>query len=183
VFSSPLTYAILAVFISGLSAYFAYRANQISSKLSTQHIDPEIKIFLQKINVKPIEYVISNTGDIPIVSISILRSEYRYEKDIDAVTLKGSSGKIYYPYSNFFKKLDVNEHQLIEVGQYIGNQSNVLIQKINIKYYRENDMKLYNNSELFFIENGHIYNHKEYKKRSNYQTIMKSIMEFDKIEF
>jgi hypothetical protein len=48
----------------------------------------------------------------------------------------------------------------------------------DIDYYREPDMKHYTRRDIYFVENGKVYNHKEFMNNSYYEPIMKGIASF-----
>ena len=166
---------LVAIIIASFAAYFAYIQNKTTKRLSHLHINPSIKCMLDFPEKENPILFLSNDGDIPVVSLSIKHEMYIYNKNKETLISAIQMGYLFSDKVVFKKLLDPSEHINQELVRCDPVEGKVLIYKFILKYYRESDMQEYSSVELFFIDDGKIYNHKDYKNNDNYQRVMISI--------
>lgn len=167
--------SLLALIIAIVAAYFAFDQNKIAKKLSHLHIIPEVKsMFIFPLKGNPI-YSIINTGDIPIVSLSVEHSMYVFDKKVLKITTASKMGYMFGDRMIFTEELyptQIKKQELMGVNPV---QDRVIVYKFDLKYYRSTDMTVYKKQEIFFVDDGVVIKHSDYRKNTNYFTIMTGI--------
>jgi len=129
--------------------------------------------------------VVKNNGPISIVSLGVKHSFFSFNKvknEIDMrAQMKDSVNDIGGEYVMFNKILNPKEFVFMpllnaadEYDSYNKSYS-ILAYLFDIDYYRESDMKNYSMRAIYFVDNGKVYNEKDFLKNSYYQIIMKKI--------
>lgn len=175
--------ALLAVIITSVTAYNNLRLKHL-------HLAPNIKSvfsFPQKFPQDgAANLTIVNTEDIPAVSITIELKTYTFNIKTGDIGLSSESYGTFDKKWVYIDKLNPHDHQKTNIKYlnvaYMTNKEVVGIYVFDLKYYREADMKEYEKRELFFVESGTAYTHKEYRGNLNYKNIMSTSKSIDLIK-
>ncbi len=171
----PILISFLALLVSFKSASFSYQKNQITQKLAHLHIDPNVDIkYDLPVTGNPV-FLVMNNGDTEIKALSVRHSVYIYNKRLDKIMSAVKAGYKLSDRMIYKEVLLPTEYATAELVDVNTPNENVSVYVFDVSYYRTEDMKQYGSHELFFIEDRKVITDSEYRKRSNYRQIIKSI--------
>jgi len=169
--------SVVSFILAGLSYYN-------TRLLSHQHVSPEIKCKLEyplKVEKHAVrkqidnpEIIITNTGPIKVVALTGDFKSYTYDKNLAVIDSYVELKEEPHGHLIFLKELQPSEHIKKQLHG-VHAQDKVAIYAFAFKYYRENDMKMFDQEDMFFIDNYEIFSHKDYLKNDKYHKIIQAI--------
>ena len=163
-----LTISIISI---GISIVFSVRSCNFENKLHKLHIDPTLGYYLVRSNdKKSLEFYLKNKSPIPVVNLSVSHKSFDfYDKLNKYVVERPAASSIFdSPGQNwiFKPKVDPNEsigkkeYQIISRFKFYEGKINLIVAAIfEITFYRESDMKQFNNKAIFFFDGKRIYSY------------------------
>ena len=162
---------IISIISFGVGVGFSIKQCSFENKLHKLHLDPSLEYFLiRSPNSDILGFFIKNTSPIPVVNLSIVHKYClfsdklkKYFAEMPSITsILDSPGQWF-----FKKKLEPNERvgkkesQILSALNFYNTSSKTIITAIfEITYYRESDMKQFNNKAIFFLDGEKIYSYK-----------------------
>ncbi len=181
---SLITRDNFAVGISVVSFILAGLSYCNTRFLSHQHVSPEIKCKLEyplKVEKRAVqkqidnpEIIITNTGPIKVVALATDFKSYTYDKNLGVIESYSELKQEPYGHLIFSKELHPSDHIKKQLHG-VHTKDKVAIYAFALKYYRENDMKMFRQEDMFFIDNYEIFSHKDYLKNDKYHKIIQAI--------
>jgi len=167
--------SLLALLIAALAAFFSYQQSKTAKRLAHSHIMPEVKcLFDFPVQGNPIVSV-SNTGDIPTTSLSVMHNLYVYDKHSHSITSAAKVGYMFTDKMIYKKSLGPTEYVKQELVRVDPVDRVIAVYEFLIRFYRATDMKETDQRELFFVDDGKAYSHAEYIDAEDYLKIMRGI--------
>ena len=175
--------SVLAAIAAIISALFAYNQNKMVRRQLNLHISPEISIDLNIFEkhgyFQPV-LSIRNESPINIISLSSDYYFFHFDKSDKKFSYQGSSlteEQFFQRHLLYQKKLESNDFCVAELGDVISVKANEFLGSIFIyiifsNYYRESDMKRFDNKRIFIFENGKIYQHTDFMNHTDYVNIL-----------
>jgi len=167
------TYAIFISIISiVITVVFSIKQCNFENKLHKLHIDPTLDSYLiRSINKKSLEFHLKNKSPIPVVNLSVDHKYFLFFNISNKYVLESPADSSIFdtPSQNwiFKKKLEPNEsigkkeNQIpFQLKFYEGKRKIIIAAIFEITFYREFDMKQFNNKAIFFLDWEKIYSYK-----------------------
>lgn len=175
--------SILAALAAIFSAFFAYNQNKMVRRQLNLHISPEISIDLNIFKKHGyFQPVLSIRNESPINIISLSADYYflHFDKTDKKFSYQGSSltdEQFFQRHLLYQKKLESNDFCVAELGNVISAKTNefsgsIFIYIVFSNYYRESDMKPFDNKRIFIFEDGKIYKHTDFMNHPDYENIL-----------
>ena len=170
--------SVIALVISFAAAFYTHKYVKLYENSFYHHIEPAIKcIFDFPKNSNPI-FVVTNDGDIPVHSLSVMYSIYTFNKKTEEI----NGIKAGYKLSDrmiYRESLCPTEQERLELLDVSSVGPFIVIYMVELKYYAWKDMQKQSKRELFFIDEGKVYKHFDFKDNVNYKKIMQQIEMFE----
>lgn len=178
--------SIVAIIIALSSAYIAYEQNELTKELNHLNIDPQISchFYYNAYNTSESPYVvIKNEAPIRVIDVGVKHAMYSFDKVEKKILSGGIWGNgledIGCDYMLFQPVLAPKDFITSPLARYSGNLSTfITIYSFDIDYYRAEDMKHYSNRAIFFIDNGKIFENRDFINNEYYPDILKEINSF-----
>ena len=165
-------YALIISIISiGISIVFSIRSCNFENKLHKLHIDPTLDYYLVRSNdKKSLEFYLKNKSPIPVVNLSVSHKSFDFYGKLNKYVVERPAASSIFdsPGQNwiFKPKVDPNEsigkkeYQIISRFKFYEGKINLIVAAIfEITFYRESDMKQFNNKAIFFFDGERIYSY------------------------
>ncbi|MEA1946567.1 MAG: hypothetical protein U9N83_04605 [Thermodesulfobacteriota bacterium] len=156
-------YALIISIISiGVTSMFSIKQCNFENKLHKLHIDPTLDYYLvRSIDKKSLEFYLKNKSPIPVVNLSVSHKSFDFYSKLKKYVVErpAVSSILDSPGQNwiFKQKVEPNEsickkeYQIISRFKFYEGKLNLIVAAIfEITFYRESDMKQFNNKAIFF---------------------------------
>jgi len=171
----PIAISVLALGVSVWSVRVNVERNRIARSLAHSHIEPTVKcLFDLPEDGNPV-FLVTNNGDIPAVSLAIAHNLYVFDKATLELTMSSQAGNLFTDdmiYREELKPTEYVSQELLWVGPV---EELIAVYLFNLRYYRETDMQRFDRQETFFVDDGQVYSHSEFRRTTSYRPIMAEI--------
>jgi len=169
----PIIISTIALLISCIS-YSNVR------KLNYQHIKPGISCKLNYPLKDNPTIIIKNESPIKIVSLGIKHRLFTFDKRTNEVGIGVLAGDALGGENMIFQEelgpSAFTYQQLIKISENGHHPTGkIIIYLFNMRYYRPTDMKQYDDREIYFVDEGTVYTHKEFMDNPYYKDIISQI--------
>ena len=187
--------SIFAVLISIISivitSVFGLRQCSLETKLNKLHIEPHVECYLiRSKDKKTFEFHLKNKSPISVVNLSVAHKYFIYFDNAKRYVIesRSASSLLDSPGQNwiFKKKLDPNESTgrkeqdiWYQLNAHEESKKNIVTAIFEITFYRESDMKQFNNKAIFFLDNEKIYSYKNALKHKHLIEPIKQLPEYE----
>ncbi len=167
--------ALIALLISIFSVFYTHLNYGLQTKLSHLQIKPMIKTYFDlPVDKNPI-FVVANEGSVPAVSLSCGYYVFTFNKNQKKVVVAGKAGRVFSPgviYKELFNPTDYESMELVGVSS---AENTLVIYQFDLIYFRKQDMDEYSRREYYFVDNGRLLSHSEYRLDPLYRDVMYQI--------
>ena len=170
--------SLFALIVSMFALFYAYKQSSLASKQAHLHIEPVIKTYFDLPKKKNPVFVISNEGDIPVVSVSVGNRVFVFDKNIEKIASAAETSRIFSPSAIFRESLKPTEYEKMELLKVSPQDRLIVVYEFFIKYFREKDMKEFECTEYFFVDGFNMITHSDFLKNKFYRTLMSKITNF-----
>ncbi len=166
-------YALIISIISiGVTIVFSIKQCNFENKLHKLHIDPTLDYYLvRSTDKKSLEFYLKNKSPIPVVNLSVSHKSLDFDSKLKKYVVErpAASSILDSPGENWIFKQKVKpnesigkiEYQIINRFKFYEGKLNIIVVAIfEITFYRESDMKQFNNKAIFFLDGERIYSYK-----------------------
>jgi hypothetical protein len=182
---------IISVISIGISVAFGIRSCSFENKINKLHVDPILSYYLvRSIDKKGLEFVLKNESPIPVVNLSVTFKAFDFDLKLNKYIVErpASSSIFDSPGENWIFKSKVNPHETIgRIDTFIVKMLDLNKEKIDlieamifdITFYRESDMKLFQNKAIFFFDGEKIYSYKNALIEGNLNQPVEQLSKFE----
>lgn len=173
--------SVIALVISFAAAFYTHKYVKLYENSFYHHIEPAIKCMFDfpKDSNNPF-FVVTNDGDIPVYSLSVMYSVYIFNKNTpEEITRYIKAGYKLSDRVIYRESLRPTEHVSLELLGVSAVSPFIVTYMVELKYYVWKDMQKQSKRELFFVDEGEVYKHFDFKDNVNYKKIMQNIEMFE----
>jgi len=177
--------SVIALVISLVAAFYTHKHVKLYESSFYHHIEPAIKCMFDFPEDSNPLFVVTNDGDIDVHSLSVMHSIYTFNKNKEELKIGIKAGRELSDrmiYREILRPTERVSQELIRVN-YV--DPFMAVYMFEVKYYVWKDMQKQSKRELFFIDEGKVYKHFDFKDDVNYKKIMQQIemLELPKPEY
>jgi hypothetical protein len=183
---------IVSILSIGVSVAFSIRSCNFENKLNKLHVDPTLEYYLiRSIDKKGLEFYLKNKSPISAVNLSVSYRKFDFSIKSNKYIIErpAASSILDSPGENwiFKPKLNPNEpigrkdSQIISIYDFYKNQRiDIIVAAIfDITFYRESDMKKYNNKAIFFFDGERIFSYQNALNEDRLKAPIEQLSEFE----
>lgn len=173
----PIAISLLAIGISASTAWFAHGQKRIAESLARLHLDPTLSLdFDLPPDENPV-VVIQNRSDVSAFSVSAGYSLYLFDPN-GALQHAAKAGRYFQDQVMYEKELRPMKWVSAELLDVHHRADSVSVYVFWLRFYREQDMKEYNQRMLFFVRNRTAYAQEDFRHEKGYSRILHQIDAF-----
>ncbi len=162
---------IISIISIGVSIFFSVRSCNFENKLNKLHVEPTLDYYLVRSkDKKGFEFYLKNKSPIPVVNLSVSYKSFDFAiKSNKYVAERPAASSIFdSPGQNWIFKPKVNpnesigrkDHQIVGRFDFYEGKIDIVAAAIfEIAFYRDSDMKQFNNKAIFFFDGERIYSY------------------------
>ncbi len=151
---------------------YTHRQAELARHQAQLHLEPELRTYFDAPTDKNPVFVVANEGDIPAASVSVSVKLFTYDKNQKKVTSAASMGRTFSPGAIYRAQLSPSEHESLELIGVKPQPHLIVLYEFQLKYFRQTDMREYERTEYFFLENGVPRKHSEFLSSDHYRSMM-----------
>ena len=182
---------IISIISIGISTFFSIKSCSFVNRLNKLHIDPTMSYYLvRSIDKKGLEFVLKNESPIPVVNLSVSLKSYDYSTKLNKYiaerpaisTIFDSPGEnwIFKPKVNPKEPIGRKDTQIISMFEAYKDEAEMLSAIVfEITFYREFDMKQFNNKAIFFFTGEKIYSYQNALSEEGLKQAIEKLPEFE----
>jgi len=182
---------IVSIISIGVSTIFSIRSCNVENKLHKLHIDPTLDYYLVRSNdKKALEFYLKNKSPISVVNLSVSHKSFDFDSKLNKYVVERPAASSIFdsPGQNwiFKAKVDPNEqigekeYQIIARFNFYEGKIDLIVAAIfEITFYRESDMKLFNNKAIFFFDGERIYSYQNALNLEHLKQPIEQLSEFE----
>ena len=170
--------ALLALCVSLLSLFLSLVRFIDSRQLAHLHMEPTIKCMFDFPDTGNPVFLVTNTGDIPVVSLSVAHNLYVFDRTTLELMTVAYSGNLFSDDMIYQEELKPTEYVNQDLVRFDPVDDIIAVYSFNLRYYRELDMHRFDREEIFYVDGGQVYDQLEFMQTSSYRLIMEQIEQF-----
>jgi hypothetical protein len=182
---------IVSVISIGVSIVFSIRSCNFENKLNKLHVDPTLDYYLvRSIDKKGLEFYLKNKSPIPVVNLSVSYKKFDFSVKSNkyiierpaASSIFDSPGEnwIFKPKLNPNESIGRKDHQIISMFDFYKGRIEIIVAAIfEITFYRETDMKKFNNKAIFFFDGERIFSYQNALSQEDLKEPIAQLSEFE----
>jgi hypothetical protein len=167
--------ALLALILSIPAIIFTYCQYRLSRSLAHLHIEPTIKTYFDAPAEKNPIFALSNEGNVPAASVSVVVRLYVYNKNKKAIVSTASMGEIFSPGAIYREELKPTEHVSLELIGVKPKSNLIVAYQFSIRYFRKSNMREFSRVEYSFVDAGVPVAHADFLSSEHYRHLMSEI--------
>jgi hypothetical protein len=182
---------IVSVISIVASIFFSIRSCSFENKLNKLHVDPTLDYYLvRSIDKKGLEFYLKNKSPIPVVNLSVSYKKFDFAVKLNkyiierpaASSIFDSPGKnwIFKPKLNPNESIGRKDYQIISMFDFYDGRVDIIVAAIfEITFYRDSDMKKFNNKAIFFFDGERIFSYQNALSQEHLKSPIEQLSEFE----
>lgn len=182
---------IVSIISIGVSIVFSIKSCGLENKLNKLHVDPALDYYLvRSIDKKGLEFYLKNKSPIPVVNLSVSYKKFDFSVKSNkyiierpaASSIFDSPGEnwIFKPKLNPNEPIGKKDTQIISMFDFYKDRIEIIVAAIfEITFYRESDMKRFDNKAIFFFDGERIFSYKNALTQENLKAPIEQLSIFE----